>query len=518
MALTADPRLRPDRAVAAARAHLQAGNFDAALGLLAVADADAGDDLQRARAELLRGKVTRTASSGREAPVRLLQAARRLEPLDVRLARDTYLDAWGAALVAGSLAPAEGQLLEVCRAARSAPRAPESPQPGDLLLDGLATLITEGPAAAAPSLRQAVDAFLGGQTTADQWLEWGVLAANAALALWDLDSWEAVSHRQVELARSSGALAALANALNVHRVAALWQGDAEAASALSVEEAAVKEMTGTRRASYGDLLLAAYQGRAAEASSLFAATAGEALVRGEGLGVQIADRATAIFHSGLGHYPEALAAAERSVVGNFGPFTAQALPELVEAAARSGQSDRADEALRRLTAYTAVEDADWAAGLEARSRALLSEGEEAERCYAEAVERLSRTRLHLELARARLLYGEWLRRARRRVDARVQLRAAYDAFVRMGAERFAERARRELLATGEKVRKRQADSLDELTPQEERVARLAREGRTNAEIGADLFISARTVEWHLRNVFDKLGIASRRDLQEALPG
>ena len=342
--------------------------------------------------------------------------------------------------------------------------APESPQPGDLLLDGLATLITEGPAAAAPSLRRAVDAFLGGQMTADQWLEWGVLAANAALALWDLDSWEAVSHRQVELARSSGALAPLANALNVHRVAALWQGDAEAASALSVEEAAVKEMTGTRRASYGDLLLAAYQGRAAEASSLFAATAGEALARGEGLGVQIADRATAIFHSGLGHYPEALAAAERSVEGNFGPFTAQALPELVEAAARSGQTDRADEALRRLTAYTAVEDADWAAGLEARSRALLSEGEEAERCYA----RGGRT-AESDAAAPRARPGPpAVRRVaaarRRRVDARDQLRAAYDAFVsdgrrtvrRAGTPRAAGNRRKGSQATGRQPRRAHA--------------------------------------------------------------
>ena len=193
------------------------------------------------------------------------------------------------------------------------------------------------------------------------------------------------------------------------------------------------------------------------------------------------------------------------------------LPELIEAAVRSGRADLAREALGRLSAMTAIEGSDWAKGLEARSRALVSDGPAAEQCYAEAVERLGRAPLRPDLARAHLLYGEWLRRENRRLDARHQLHAAHDLFTAIGADAFAERARRELLATGEKVRKREVDTYQQLTSQEEHIIRLARDGRTNPEIGAELFISTRTVEWHLRKVFAKLGITSRRDLQNAWP-
>jgi DNA-binding CsgD family transcriptional regulator len=517
VALTAEPGRRADRALAAAHANLHAGAFDAGLGLLAEAEADAVDDLQRARVEQLRGEIHRASSSGSRAPLLLLHAAQRLESLDLELARETYLDAWGAALVAGDLAAPGGQLKDVSTAARSAPPASRDPRAGDLLLDGLASLILDSSAEGSSSLRQAVDAFLGEQMSTDQWLHWGVLASNAALALWDYDCWARVSARHVDLARASGALAPLVNALNVHRVVAIWAGDFEVASSLGVEEEAVKDATGTRRASYGALFLAAYQGRAETAVPLIAATAAEALARGEGLGSQIADRATAVLNLGLGHYTEALAAAERAAEGDLGPFTAQALPDLVEAAARSRDPARAGDALRRLQTSAFPERSEWAAGVEARSRALLSEGHVAEQCYAEAVERLGRTPLRPELARAHLVYGEWLRRERRRIDARHQLRLAHDLFAEMGAEAFAERTRRELLATGEKVRKRRPDTLNQLTPQEEHIARLARDGYTNPEIGAELFISARTVEWHLRKVFSKLGVTSRRGLREALP-
>ena len=515
--LTAEPGRRAERALAAAHAHLHAGAYDVASGLLAEAQADAVDDLQRARVEQLRAEIARAANSGSEAPVLLLQSAKRLESLQPQLAQDTYLDAWSAALVAGRLGEPGGHLLEVSQAARSFAPASNSLQAGAILLDGLATLITDGLAAAAPSLRAAVDAFLGGQPSVDQWLHWGVLASNAALALWDFDSWETVSARHVELARSSDALAPLAGALNVNRAVAVWRGDFDMAVSMGVEEDAVKEVTGTRRASYGAVLLAAYRGAVPAALSLFAATAADASARGEGLGLQMVDRATAILHNGLGHYPEALTAAERAADGNLGPFTALALPELIEAAIRTGRADRAGEAMSRLTDFTDIAGADWAAGLAARCRALLSAGHDADQHYTDAVERLSRTRLQPEIARTRLLYGEWLRRERRRTDARDQLHAAHDAFATMGADGFAERARRELLATGEKVRKRQVDTLHELTPQEENIARLARAGRTNPEIGAELFISARTVEWHLRKVFGKLAITSRKELEEALP-
>ena len=516
VALTADPGRRAERALAAAHASLHAGAFDDALSVLAAAEAAAVDDLQRARVELLKGLVNRAASSGREAPVLLLRAAKRLEPLDVGLARETYLDAWGAAHVADRLAQPGGRLLDVSTAVRSAPPRPHGPQTGDLLLDGLATLVIDGRAAAAPTLRRAVDAFLGDQVSADQWLHWGVLASVAALALWDWDSWARVSIRHVELARASGALAPLASALNMHRAGVVMCGELETGALLGVEEDIIKEVTGTRRASYGALFLAAYQGRAAEASPLFAAIVSDAAARGEGLASLMANWATAVLQNSLGHYTDALTAAKQAVEENDGPFTAMVLPELVEAAVRSGNAGPASDALERLTATT-VESSDWASGTVARSRALLSEGPVAERLYVEAIERLRRTERRLDLARAHLLYGEWLRREGRRVDARHQLHAAFELFEAIGADGFAERARRELLATGEKIRKRQAEIPNELTPQEQHIARMARDGRTNNEIGAELFISARTVEFHLRKVFGKLGITSRKGLRDALP-
>ncbi len=516
VALTGAPARRAERALAAAHANLHAGAFDAALGLLAEAEAAALNDLQRARVEQLAGQVDRASSSGREAPTRLLRAAVRLEALDVRLARDTYLDALFASLVAGRLAEPGAHLPEVAKAARSAAQ-PRAPLPRDLLLDGLATLIIDGHAAAEATLRRAVHAFLADRVAIDDWLQGGLLGSGAAIALWDVDSWATLSARHLEFARASGALAPLSAALNAQRVMAILRGDFESATSLGVEEAAVKEVTRVRKTSYGDLLLAAYRGRAAEASRLIAATVDDAIARGEGLGLQHANWATAILHNGLGRYADACSAAEHAAEENYAPFiTACVLPEMVEAAVRSGQPGLAADRLRQLLATTSITGADWAGGIEARARALLSEGEPAERCYIEAVERLGRTPPRSDLARAHLLYGEWLRREGRRVDARQQLRAAYDLFAAMGAEAFAQRARRELLATGEKVRKRDVDTPTELTPQEEHIARLARDGRTNPEIAAELFLSARTVEWHLRKVFTKLGITSRKGLNDAL--
>ncbi|MEZ0070826.1 AAA family ATPase [Planotetraspora sp. GP83] len=513
--LTIEPALQVERTLAAAQASLDAGHFASVLALLARAAALPTDDLQGARIDLLRGLTDRAARSGREAPAALLRAARRLEPLDTRLARHTFLDAWGAALVAGSLAQPGSDLAAVSAAARTAPPAPGAASAADHLLDGLAALITDGTAAAHPLLREAVAEFFNDTVPPTLWLHCGVLVANAALSLWDYDRWEAANARHVELAREAGALAPLANALNVRRVIALWRGDVELARELGLEESTVKQATGTLRASYGDLFLLAYQGHAAQALPLLTEAAEEATARGEGLGLYFTDRATALLHLGLGHYAEATAAAGRAATGELGPFTALALPDLVEAAVRSGATTIAETALDRLDAYTAGSTLGWARGLQARSRALLSDGEEADRLYAQAVEYLARTRLRFELARTQLLYGEWLRRQRRRSDARTQLKQAFADFTEMGADGFAERARHELLATGEKVRKRTADTVDDLTPQEEHIARLAKAGRTNMEIGAELYISARTVEWHLRKIFAKLGVSSRRQLRDA---
>lgn len=517
VALTEEPARRADRALAAAYAHLHAGAFDVGLGVLAEAEADAVDDLQRARVEQLRAEINRAAISGREAPLLLLQAARRLDRLDVVLARHTYLDAWGAALVAGSLAEPGSELLAVSAAARAALAAAPGTEPWALLLDGLCTLLLDSPGDAAPALRRALAAFLDDAAT-DEWLHYGTLISNAALTLWDFEAWDASSSKHLELARASGALAPMVTALNVRRVVAMFGGDFETARILGVAEEVAKEVTGTRRASYGDLLLAAFEGASERAHPLITAITDEARARGEGLAWHIADRAAALLDLGLGRYAEACAAATRATEGRLGPFTAQALPDLVEAACRSGQPTLAADALRRLQHATDGCDSDWAAGLEVRSRALLSEGVAAETAYDEAVSRLARTRVRVELARTQLLYGEWLRREGRRGDARTQLRTAHDTFAELGVEGFADRARRELLATGEKVRKRQVDTLNQLTPQEEHIARLARDGRSNPEIGAELFISARTVEWHMRKVLRKLGISSRRALREALPG
>jgi DNA-binding CsgD family transcriptional regulator len=517
VALTEEPARRADRALAAAHAYLHAGAFDAGLGLLAEAEADAVDDLQRARVGQLRAEINRAALSGREAPLLLLEAAHSLDRLDPVLARLTYLDAWGAALVAGSLAAPGGELRTVSAAARAALTATPGTEPCSLLLDGLSTLVLDSASDAAPALRGALVAFLGGEVPTDEWLHYGTLVSNSALTLWDFEAWDASSTRYVEVARTSGALAPLIAALNVRRVVAMYAGDFETATALRVSEEVAKQVTGTRRASYGDLFLGAFQGVPERARPLITATADEARARGEGLGWNIADRAAALLDLGLGRYAEASAAAARAAEGELGPFTTQALPDLVEAACRSGQPELAADALRRLQRATSGCDSDWASGVEARGRALLSEGVEAEEAYDEALTRLAHTRLRVEHARALLLYGEWLRREGRRGDAREQLRAAHHTFSELGLEAFAERSRHELLATGEKVRKREVDTLDQLTPQEEHIARLARDGRSNPEIAAELFISARTVEWHLRKVFGKLRITSRRELREALP-
>ena len=349
-------------------------------------------------------------------------------------------------------------------------------------------------------------------------LQWGVMASSAAATLWDFDGWDAVITRHVELARGTGALTVLSIALNGQGIVVTWCGDFAAAASVIAEAEAVTEATRTRIAPYAAMLLAAFQGREAEASTLIEAAIKAAVAGGEGLAVQYAHWTTAVLYNGLGRYEDALAAARQASEDTPELFlSAWALPELIEAATRSGKARLAADALERLTETTNASDADWAVAIEARSRALLSEGEVADGLYREAIDRFGRTRLRPELARAHLLYGEWLRRENRRVDARKQLRTAYETLVAMEAEGFAGRARRELLATGETVRKRTVETAVELTPQEAQIARLARDGLSNPEISTQLFLSPRTVEWHLHKVFTKLGISSRIQLHRALP-
>jgi DNA-binding CsgD family transcriptional regulator len=514
--LTAEPERRAERALAAAYAHMHAGAFDDALGLAAEARAVAVDDVQRGRAERLKGQVQYASDPGPESPVLLLETARALEQLDVELARETYLDAWMASYAAGPFARPGGSLPEVSRAAQSAPPAPDSAPASGLFLDGLATMVTDGRAASVGSFRRAVDAFLSDEVPDDEFLQWGHLATSAAVHLWDWKSWELLSARHVELARASGALAPLSMALSGRGVYTAWCGDAEASTAIIAEYNAVNEATGIGWYSACGLMHAAYQGRP-EALAFIEAMHADAVEHGLGQGSQFATWTRAIVCNGLGRYADAQAAAELAAYEMEVPNgTGWALVEVIEAAVRNRRPEVAREAMEQLPKHT-LDDSDWAMGIEARSRALVTEGEEAEHWYAEGVNRLDRTPFRTELGRAHLLYGEWLRREGRRVDARQQLALAHDMFSAMGAEAFAERARRELLATGEKVRKRDVASQDELTPQEAHIARLARDGRSNAEIGAEMFLSVRTVEWHLRKVFIKLGVSSRKHLKDALP-
>ena len=515
--LTASPQRRVERALAAADAHLRAGAFDAALGLLAEARALAVDDVQRGRIERLKGQVQYASDPGPDAPVFLVETAKILEQLDVQLARETYLDAWMAAYAAGPFARPGGSLPEVSRAAGSAPPAPSGAAACDLFLDGLAAMVTEGRGAGAAGLRRAVDAFLSHEVTDGELLQWGHMATSAAVHLWDWTSWDALSAKHVKLARTSGALAALSIALSGRGVFETWCGDLEASAATSAELTSVNEAAGIGWYSASGLFHAAYRGRP-QAVASFDEVRADCVERCLGQGAQFAVWCKAIICNGLGRYEDALAAAELAAYEMEIPNgTGWGLVEVIEAAVRTRRPEVAREALEQLPRHT-LEHSDWAMGIEARCRALVAEGDEAERRYAEAVTRLARTPFRTELGRAHLLYGEWLRREARRVDAREHLASAYGMFSEMGTEAFAERARREMVATGAKVRRRNVDvSRDELTAQEAHIARLARDGRTNAEIGAELFLSVRTVEWHLRKVFMKLGVRSRRDLREALP-
>jgi DNA-binding CsgD family transcriptional regulator len=514
--LTLDPALRAQRALAAAQAKHEAGAPDAALALLAMAQAGPSDELRHARVDLLRAQIAFASRRGNDAPPLLLEAAKQLEPLDIELARETYLEAFIAAVIVGRLSRG-ADVGEVARAARALPASSTLLRAPDLLLDGLALQVTEGRAASTPILRQALSAFRSEDSSTAEGLRWLWLAGRVAQDLWDDESWEVLCARHVRLARQAGALTVLPIALRSRIFVHSFWGELDDGAALTGEAQSVSEATGTQLAAYGAVALAALRGHEAEATGLIQATIDDVASRGEGMGLGISHFAAALLYNGLGRYAEAFAAAESACEYDDLGVLAWALTELIEAAARSGRREIATAAVQRLSQTTRAGATDWALGVEARSRALVSEDDAAEPLYRDAIDRLGRTRVLVELARAHLLYGEWLRRASRRVDARAQLRTAHEMFGRIGADGFAERARRELLATGETVRKRTPETRDELTAQEAQIARLARDGRTNPEIGAELFISPRTVEWHLRKVFAKLDVSSRKELESALP-
>ena len=513
--MSQDPARRGERALAAAQASLDAGAFHAARGLLITAEEGLLDEFQRARIDLLRAHVAFAAGLGSDAPPLLLKAARRLEPFDVGLARETYLTALLTASAMVEDLAGGGVLLEICRAVRALPRTPGDPRALDLLVDGLALLILEGHAIATPTLQGAARALV--DIPVEDVVRWGWMATAASACVWDVEGYHALSARQVQLVRDAGALAHLPFGLNQLGLACAWMGNFAGAESCVAEFDIVATATGSPIAPYALLRLRALQGREAETAAAVETAHELAAAGGQGIANLHAHWAAAVLYNGLARYDEAESAARQATPNALSPWSYMSvLPELVEAAARAGDTEVAHDALKRLAETTEPAGTDFALGLEARSRALLSDGETAERLYREAIDRLGRKPRRPELARTRLLYGEWLRREGRRVDARAQLRVAHDQFTSIGMEAFAERARKELLATGEKVRKRTVETRDDLTAQERQIAELARDGLSNPEIGARLFLSPRTVEWHLRKVFGKLGIRSRYELAGAL--
>jgi DNA-binding CsgD family transcriptional regulator len=512
-ALSRDGGLRSRRLLAAAQAKAQAGAFDAAEQLLASAAAGPLDPLQRAQADLLQGRIAFALSFGSDAPPLLLKAARELETLDAKVARETYLEAFAAALLAGRLPSGGVDLREISEAALGVLEPSLARSAVDRLLEGFSILITEGHAAGTPALRQAVQAFSNPGFLVEGELRWFWLAGHAAGLLWDYEGWDLVSARFVKFARRAGALGTLPIALNTRAGVELFAGQLVVAESLRDEVDAVSGLTGSRIAPYGSLGLAVFAGREAEAVELIEQGTADVTSRGEGVGLTFIQWASAVLYNSLGRYEEAMSAALRASDDSHAQrFSLWALPELIEAAVRAGQTKTATDALLRLSASTAASGTDWAAGVEACSRALLSSGATADRLYREAIEHLELTSLRVALARARLVYGEWLRRERRRRDAREQLRIAHQSFSRLRMDAFAERARTELEVSGETARRRVPETLDALTPREAQIVRLAAAGATNREIGAQLFISPSTVDYHLRKAFRKLGVRSRVQL------
>jgi DNA-binding CsgD family transcriptional regulator len=510
--LTVDPRLRAGRALVAAEAKRQAGALEAALALATLAERGPLDDVQRAELDVVRGRISFASERGNEAPRLLLKAAQQLELFDVRRARETYLDAITAAVFAGRLAH-EASARDVAKSALAGRRPPGPPRASDLLLEGLALLICEGAATGTEVMKQALDAFRGEDISVEERLRWSWLAARAAAFIWDYDSWDLLTARQIQFARDAGALAVLPLTLSTTAGVRLFAGQLSTAASLVEQVEAVADATDARTARYAAIAVAAMRGREEDARPLIDAAAEDFTARGEGMGVSLARWAAAVLCNGVARYDEAFAAAADALEDPgelwFSPW---ASVELIEAASRTGRKAAAEPALQRLVVGTSASGTAWACAIEDRSRALLSEGTVAETLYRDALDRLAPTEMRLDLARTHLLFGEWLRREHRPAAAREQLRTAHQLFSEFGMEGFAERARVELRATGEHARKRTPDTTNDLTPQESQIALLVGQGAANAEIAAQLFISPSTVEYHLHKVFRKLEIRSRTQL------
>ncbi len=513
--LTPDPARRAQRMLRAACAKLDADATDDAMRLLEVAEAGPADALRKAEVEHLRGRITLEQQRMPEAAGILLGAARRMEPFDPDLTREIHLEALVAAVL-GAARDGSTSFLAVAEAACKAPAAPEPRRAVDVVLDAWVARATKGYAAAGPLLVEALRMVSGPDGDSAR-LVGGRAAALLAMELWDAEAWFTNATRQARVARGTGAMGQLRVAVNILGLGRVLAGEFTSARELIAEYCILTEATGNPYFPFPEMMLVAWRGQEARARELVEASRRAALGQGADAVMPYVGCASAVLHNGLGRHGEALVAArevfEHDPCG-LGPFV---VPELAEAAARTGDRGTVDEALEWLSERTRTVPTDWSLGIEARLRAFLAQGSHAEGFYQESVERLGRTRVRVELARAHLLYGEWLRREKRRADAREQLSTAHDMLTTMGAGAYADRARRELLATGATARKRTDDTRRELTPQEVQIARLARAGLSNTEIGARLFISARTMQYHLRKVFIKFGISARGQLDAVLP-
>ena len=517
VALTLDAQRRAERALAAAEAKYLAGTAEDALRLAEIAKRGPLNDFHRPLVDVLRGQVATMQRRPRDAPPLLLGAARQLELFDRQAARSTYRDAFIAVIYAGRFGDHTG-LREVAAAILSAAPSSDPRSASDELLDAAALLVDAGFATGAEAAKRALARLTPMSRELDpQWLFFAIRVL--AVYVWDSDAWDALSRRILELVRDGGVLALLPMAAATRVGWELFAGDLAAASALVVEQDTVQDAIGGERSPGSRIALAAFRGREAEVAELDEATTRDAVARGDGPWVAVLHWSTAVLCNGLGRYDKALEAARLGAA--YPPdvhVSSWALSELVEAAARCGQPEVASDALGRLAEMARACGTDWVIGVEARARALVADSDDADELYRHAIEHLGRTRLRTELARAHLLYGEWLRRDRRRIEARDQLRRAQEMFTSMGMEAFAARAGRELLATGETARKRTDETRDDLTAQELQIAQLARNGLSNPDIGARLFVSPRTVEYHLHKVFTKLGITTREHLDRALAG
>ncbi|MET7752792.1 AAA family ATPase [Micromonospora sp. NPDC005367] len=511
--LTPDPVHRGQRFLAAARAKHEAGMPHAGLRLVAMADAGPLDELSHAQADLLRAHIAFAINRGRDIPALLLKAAQRLQPLDAVLARTTYLEAMRAAWYAADLASC-ATLRDIAHAAAAVPAATPPLSPAGLLLQGLSVRHTEGFAAGVPMLRPALSAFLDPELPLDEALQWSWFACLTALDHCDDDAAEVLTDNFLRLAREAGAVATLPLAMTERIIVLILTGDLAEAGALVEELDNVSQGTGIRWPAYTTQLLSAWAGQEGRTAELVAASLADADRRGEGLGAITSGWAWAVLCNGLGRFEDALDAARKASASSqeMGILTWAPLVELVVAASRVGRTEEAAAALRRLSVMTQACGTEWALGVEALCRALLSDDETEEDTYREAIERLTRTRVRSHLARAHLYFGEWLWQGGHHDEARKHLRTAYDMFVEMGMDAFATLAAGNLGFTG---RKRSDESSGQLTMQETQIVRLARDGLSNVEIAARLFISPRTVEWHLSKIFHKLGITSRRQLRRS---